>query len=72
MTIQSYLIYAERGRTKQVAEQLRAIPGCEIFPSASHDVLVVVTESAGQEAPAEIFEQIPGVAGLALVSGWNE
>jgi nitrate reductase NapAB chaperone NapD len=72
MTIQSYLIYAERGRTKQVAEQLRAIPGCEIFPSASHDVLVVVTESPGQEAPPEIFEHVPGVAGIALVSGWTE
>ena len=75
MTIQSYLVYPEPGRTAALAAALAQIPGCEVIPSVNRDVLVLVTESPDDTAQRSLetrLEDLDGAACLAMVGGWTE
>jgi nitrate reductase NapAB chaperone NapD len=75
VTIQSYLLYPERGKIQQVRDALARIPGCEVIPAENRDLLVVVTEAldaAAQTSLEDRLETLPGIECLALVSGWTE
>lgn len=75
MTIQSYLVYPEPGRTAALTATLASIPGCEVIPSVNHDLLVLVTESpdeAAQKSLESRLEDLDGAACLAMVGGWTE
>jgi nitrate reductase NapAB chaperone NapD len=75
MTIQSYLVYPQLGHIQQVLQTLQRIHGCQAFPAANRNVLVLVTETndrGEQTALEQRMEQLPGVECLALVSAWSE
>ena len=75
MTIQSYLVYPEPGRTAALTATLASIPGCEVIPSVNRDLLVLVTESgdeAAQKSLEATLEELDGAACLAMVGGWTE
>jgi nitrate reductase NapAB chaperone NapD len=75
VTIQSYLLYPERGKIGQVRDALAGIPGCEAIPAQNRDLLVLVTEAPDADAQSALencLEALPGVECLALVSGWTE
>jgi nitrate reductase NapAB chaperone NapD len=70
--IKSYLTYPEPGRLSEAAEALAAIPGCEVYPSTTHDVLILVTDTADDAAETALEARLGEVAGvlcMALVSG---
>ena len=75
MTIQSYLVYPEPGRTPTLTHALRQIPGCEVIPSENRELLVLITESPDDTAQKQLeteLETLDGVACLAMVGGWTE
>ena len=75
MTIQSYLVYPEPGRTAALTTALTQIPGCEVLASENRDLLVLVTESADETAQKSLeaqLENLDGAACLAMVGGWTE
>jgi nitrate reductase NapAB chaperone NapD len=70
--IKSYLAYPEPGRSEELAGRLRAFPECEVTPSTTHDLLIVVTDTASDErekALEDALAQVEGLLCLALVSG---
>lgn len=72
MPIKSYLTYPEPGRLREVAEALGQIPGCEVFPSTTHEVLILVTDTEGDDderRTEDAVQAVEGIQCLALVSG---
>jgi nitrate reductase NapAB chaperone NapD len=72
MPIKSYLTYPEPGKLSEAAAELATIPGCEVYPSTTHDVLILVTDTAddAEEAALEAkLSQVAVIHCLALVSG---
>jgi len=75
MTIQSYLVYPEPGRTAELSAALAEIPGCEVLASENRDLLVLVTEAPDEIAQKHLdaqLEELEGAACLAMVGGWTE
>jgi hypothetical protein len=73
MPIKSYLAYPVRGRRDELADALRALPGCQVIPAVNQDLLVVVTDTPDETAEealqdalarAELLESLALVAGL--------
>jgi nitrate reductase NapAB chaperone NapD len=70
--IKSYLAYPEPGRREELAARLGAIEGCEVSPSTTHDVLIVVTDTETDQQEKELEDRLgqeEGLLCLALVSG---
>jgi hypothetical protein len=72
MPIKSYLAYPVRGRGDELAEALRRLVGCQVFPALNRDVLVLVTDTpheAADEALQSALAAILTLDALALVAG---
>ena len=75
MTIQSYLVYPEPGRTAALTATLARIPGCEVIPSENRELLVLITDTPDEAAQKSLearLEALDGAACLAMVGGWTE
>lgn len=72
MPIKSYLTHPEPGKREELAARLASLPGCEVFPSTTHDVLILVTDTDGDQQERELEEtlaRIEEIRCLVLVSG---
>jgi nitrate reductase NapAB chaperone NapD len=70
--VKSYLTYPKPGRLDEVVAALSALDGCEVFPSTTHDVLILLTDTPTDDAENALenaLHQVPGIQCLALVSG---
>jgi nitrate reductase NapAB chaperone NapD len=70
--IKSYLTYPDPGRLNEVTDALNSLDGCEVFPSTTHDVLILLTDTPTDDAEIALenaLHQVPGIQCLALVSG---
>ena len=75
MPIKSYLAYPARGRRDELADLLRAMPGCQVIPSLNRELLLVVTDTpdeAADQSLQEALAHVPLLEGLALVAGVSE
>jgi hypothetical protein len=75
MPIKSYLAYPVRGRRDELAEALRGLGGCEVFPAVNRDVLVLVTDTPDEtvdESLQSALAAIPTLDALALVAGLGD
>jgi hypothetical protein len=75
MPIKSYLAYPMRGRRDDVADAVRALPGCQVILAVDRDLLVVVTDTP-DEATEDVLQQalarVEFLEGLALVAGLGD
>lgn len=72
MPIKSYLAYPARDRRDELADVLRALPGCQVIPAVNRDLLVVVTDTpdeAADQALQDALSRVEILQGLALVAG---
>ena len=68
----SYLVVSEEGATGRVAEQLAALPGCDVVSAENRDVLILVTDTPGLEEEGALrqrVEAMDGIQGLLLTFG---
>jgi hypothetical protein len=72
MPIKSYLAYPVRGRRDEVADAVRALPGCQVIPAVNRDLLVLVTDTpdeTSEEALQQALARVEFLEGFALVAG---
>ncbi len=64
MPIMSYLAYASHGKSKELADHLRAIPGCEVTHSENKNVLILVTDTQNDTEEQCLQEKLKTVESL--------
>ncbi len=64
MGICSYLVISEPGAKESVRQRLAAMPECEVVPSTSHDLLVLVTETGSRTEERSLRERAESLAGV--------
>ena len=72
MPIKSYLAYPAKDRRDELAEVIRALPGCHVIPAVNRDLLVVVTDTpdeAADQVLQDALSRVESLQGLALVAG---
>jgi hypothetical protein len=72
MPIKSYLAYPVRGQREALAAAVGRLGGCQVFPAANRELLVLVTDTPHEEADEALQDAlaaIPELDGLALVAG---
>ena len=67
MAICGYLVLSEPGAAPVLAGRLAALPGCDVMTARAHDVLLLVTESAGPDDDATLRERLEKMAGVAAL-----
>lgn len=70
MPIASYLATPKSGRGHAAAAALGRLPNCEVSPSEDHSLLVVVTDTADEQANHKLqdtMRALPDLEGLAMV-----
>ncbi|MCL4832837.1 MAG: hypothetical protein KJZ86_10360 [Caldilineaceae bacterium] len=75
MPIKSYIAYPAQGQKKRLERALSALPECEVLPAASHDLLVLVTDTPNEDAEKQLAARLQAVIELqclALVSGYQD
>jgi nitrate reductase NapAB chaperone NapD len=73
MPIKSYLAHTHPNRASEAVRQLSALPGCTVAPAANRDILVLVTDTASEDAEAALRQQIDNaeaISTLTLVSAF--
>ncbi|RMG26989.1 MAG: hypothetical protein D6730_08075 [Bacteroidetes bacterium] len=75
MAIKSYLVYPVPGKYRELAEQLKGIASCEVFPAEnSREVLVLISETNNKEEEEELqrlFSSLDALAHISLVSAFE-
>ena len=74
MPIKSYILHCENNKKEILLKELQKLENCEIIPAQSHEVIVVVTDTATEELDQELYNQlleIKGLKHLSLVSGFD-
>lgn len=74
-SIRSFLVHVRPGARELVSMTLGREPGCDIYPSANADLVVVVSEHGTREDEDRFDERLAtleGVAGVALVCGYRD
>jgi nitrate reductase NapAB chaperone NapD len=75
MPIKSYLAYPRPARREELARAIEQLPGCQLIQAENQDLFILITETPDEESEQRLeaqLESIPDLAGLALVSGFNE
>lgn len=75
MPIFAYLAIPIGGALAELQAELRAIPHCQVVPSANRDVLVLVTDTPDeltQESLTRRLHQIPSLQSLSMTFGHTD
>lgn len=73
MAIRSYLVIPAPGEAGAARERLASLPGCEVLPADSAELLVLVTETADRRADDALRDRIEALDGIhALVLTFAE
>jgi hypothetical protein len=73
--IKSYIAWPAPGKTAALESALLALPGCEVLPAENRDLLLLVTDTAGEaeeKALGAALEEIESLQCLSLVAGVTE
>ncbi|GAP64117.1 hypothetical protein ARMA_2541 [Ardenticatena maritima] len=75
MPIKSYLVYPVANRAADLQRTLQAMSECEVIPSTSHDLFILVTDTP-HEAAEKALEQrllaLEHLQCLALVAAYRD
>ncbi|MFY0686010.1 MAG: hypothetical protein JXQ90_02535 [Cyclobacteriaceae bacterium] len=75
MPIKSYVLIPQQDKTTQLLQELSLIEQCESQVAENKDVIVAVTDTPSEVADKELYkqiEQLPSLAHITLVSGFND
>ena len=64
MPICSYVVFPRQGRGLQVARRLGGIPGCSVQAAEDSDLLLLLTETAEEEAEVALQQTLEKVEDL--------
>jgi nitrate reductase NapAB chaperone NapD len=67
MSVCSYLVLANPGSARAVAERLAGIPRCDVIPAENRDVLVLVTETDDPEEERTLRDRLAAVEDVAAL-----
>ncbi len=74
MPIKSYLAYPHPNKKEDLEKELRKIKNCEIIPSESHDLIIIVTDTTSDSDDKILEDKIYDIDSLRLltiVAGFN-
>ncbi len=74
MPIKSYLAHPHPNQKNELESALNQLKNCEIIPSQSHDIIIIVTDTHSEEEDKTLEEQIYAIESLRLltiVAGFN-
>lgn len=74
MPIKSYLAHPHPNQKDELEKALNQLENCEIIPSQSHDIIIIVTDTESEENDKALEEQIYAIKSLRLltiVAGFN-
>ena len=74
MPVKSYLACTQPGKGEQFAMEVRAFPGCTIWPAENRDAFVIVTDTVSEEAEEMLrraLEELEPMAALTLVAAYS-
>jgi len=69
LPILSYLVLPVAGAAEQVARRLAAIRGCDVTRAENRDLLILVTETSGEDEERTLrasLEELEGVRAMSL------
>lgn len=72
MPVCSYVVFAETGRSADLARRLEGIPGCEVERAENRDLLLLVTDTATPEADHALRTRVeaePGIQAMVMAFG---
>jgi nitrate reductase NapAB chaperone NapD len=71
MAICSFVVVPDRGAAPAVARRLASLPGCEVFPAENRELLILLTEAAGEQGRLlhRSLAEVEGVQALLLTFG---
>ncbi len=75
MTIASYVAHIDQQKTCQVQAELDRHPSVSCFPSAEHNLFVIVTDTVDRHQDKDVrgyLESVDGIQCLSLAFAWNE
>ncbi len=75
MPVFGYLAIPEHGALKRLAEELSAIPFCEVIPADNKEVLILVTDApneAEEKKLQNIFKEMDSLQSLSMTFGYND
>lgn len=67
MPVCSYLVVPTENAAPAVKERLGALPGCEVVPAENHDLLLLVTDTAGPEEESALQAAVGGIEGIGTL-----
>ena len=73
--IKSYIAWPAPGKTTELESALLKLPGCEVLAAENRELLLVVTDTAGEpeeKALGAALEEIESLQCLSLVAGVTE
>ena len=68
MPIFSYLVLPDAGAAGAVAERLAAIPGCEVERAENRELLILLTETSGDDEEQALRASLADVEGIRALS----
>ena len=69
MPVLSYLAFPAAGRKDDLVSELEAMPECEVIESESDDdLLIVVTETDGEDAERKLEKRLDKLESLAMLT----
>lgn len=74
MPIKSYLAYPQPNQKRELEMALNKLENCEIIPSQSHDIIIIVTDTLSESEDKELEDKIYAIKSLRLltiVAGFN-
>jgi len=67
MPVCSYLVVPSGNAAPAVRERLEALTGCEVVPAENHDLLLLVTDTAGPEEERALQATVSGIEGIGTL-----
>ena len=74
MPIISYLIHPQDGKKNELHKNLSLLENCEVIPAENENILILITDTEGQNEEKQLLEKIDALENLKLrsmVSGYN-
>ncbi|APD07959.1 hypothetical protein UJ101_02460 [Flavobacteriaceae bacterium UJ101] len=68
MPIKSYLAHPQPDQKKDLEMALNELENCEIIPSQSHDIIIIVTDTHSELEDKELEDKIYAIKSLRLLT----
>ncbi|MFV0529949.1 MAG: hypothetical protein ACK5MD_00730 [Flavobacteriales bacterium] len=68
MPIKSYLAHPHTNKKAELEKALNKLENCEIIPSQSHDIIIIVTDTFSELEDKELEDKIHAIKSLRLLT----